>query len=73
MSGGNQTTTRIWKGVEGLSDKFNDIVISKSGQKTRTLCIFFGGDVQNFENEMVAHRDHGRYKDYRYQHLKNLV
>lgn len=60
--------TRIWKGVEGMRDKFNDIVLSNTSQDTsncQRLYIFFGGDVQNFEKEMVAHRDHGSYRNYR--------
>eukprot|EP00093_Oithona_nana_P013912 13912.XXX_398943_397867_1 [CDS] Oithona nana genome sequencing. len=50
-----------------MRDKFNDIVLSNTSQDTSScqrLYIFFGGDVQNFEKEMVAHRDHGSYRNY---------
>ena len=58
--------SRIWRGVEGLKEKFNDVLLHCGQNESQRLCIFFGGDVQNFEKEMVAHRDHGKYKDYRF-------
>ena len=58
------TSVKVLKGVEGVSGRFNDVVIKTNASFTKRLCIFFGGDVQNYEELMVAHRDHGQFKDY---------
>ena len=57
------STLKILKRIEGMTEKFNDIVVStKKG--SRHLVCYFGGDVQNLSEVMTSHRDHGKYVNY---------
>lgn len=55
-------TIRMSK-VQGLGDKFNDLLF-KDGDKKKGLVVFFGGDVQNFADQMALHRDHKHHLEW---------
>lgn len=48
--------------VEGLAGKFNDVVTVHRAGAARSV-VYFGGDVQDLEENMFRHRDHRRYAD----------
>ncbi|XP_074659323.1 mitochondrial protein C2orf69 homolog isoform X2 [Tubulanus polymorphus] len=49
--------------VEGLPGKFNDIIFHppSSAHVAEQNVVYFGGDVQDYEENMLSHRDNHRY------------
>ena len=47
--------------MEGLSGRFNDLIVSEGGHHLASVFVFFGGDVQDLTEVMSAHRDNKRY------------
>lgn len=61
--------------VEGLTAKFNDIVLKtpeKPGDATQ-LVVFFGGDIQDFPEAMMKHRDNKRYVQWNLDNMAALM
>ena len=52
--------------VTGWKDKHNDVLTIADrdvNELTKTV-VYFGGDVQNLEEEMMKHRDNKRYSEW---------
>lgn len=61
--------------VEGLTAKFNDMLLKtpeKSGDATQ-LVVFFGGDIQDFPEGMMKHRDNKRYVQWNLENMAMLM
>ncbi|XP_070388246.1 mitochondrial protein C2orf69 [Dermacentor albipictus] len=61
--------------VEGLTGKFNDLVL-KSPEKTgdgNQVVVFFGGDIQDFPEAMMKHRDNRRYVQWNLDNMATLM
>uniref|UniRef100_A0A023GIM3 Uncharacterized protein n=1 Tax=Amblyomma triste TaxID=251400 RepID=A0A023GIM3_AMBTT len=61
--------------VEGLTGKFNDLVLKtpeKPGDAIQ-LVVFFGGDIQDFPELMMKHRDNKRYVQWNLDNMAALM
>lgn len=61
--------------VEGLTGKFNDLIL-KSPEKpgdANQLVVFFGGDIQDFPELMMKHRDNRRYVQWNLDNMAALM
>ena len=55
----------VVRSVVGLEDRVNDVVtpVMKRDQYDEVV-VYFGGDVQDLEENMIKHRDNSRYREW---------
>ncbi|RLU26935.1 hypothetical protein DMN91_000734 [Ooceraea biroi] len=52
----------MWKGITGVSGRCNDVLYTRpKSQLTQDLLVFFGGDVQDTQENMEKHSDSKEY------------
>ena len=52
--------------INGFEDRQNDVltIAERDVSDLNQAVVYFGGDVQNLEEEMIKHRDNKRYSDW---------
>ena len=65
----------VRRGLEGLEGRRNDVIIVGEGGEGEggQLVVYFGGDVQDLQSVMAAHRDNRRYTQYSLENTARLL
>lgn len=69
------STSERFEKVEGSTGKFNDLVLRspvKTGDANQVV-VFFGGDIQDFPEAMMKHRDNRRYVQWNLDNMATLM
>ena len=61
------------KAVPGLSGRVNDILVSEGRDDLPSVLVFFGGDVQDLTEVMMAHRDNKRFVSWSLESVAMLL
>jgi len=71
----NLLRMKVFRSVEGLSHKFNDIIYKSPIERTdnRRIVCYFGGDVQDFDSNMNVNKDSHQFKDYSLEKMCELL
>lgn len=70
MSSAPYQDIRVFRKLHGYKDKYkhrrNDVLYSQPRDKTdiNSTLVYFGGDVQDYRSDMLAHRDNCRYMEW---------
>ncbi|XP_037284872.2 mitochondrial protein C2orf69 [Rhipicephalus microplus] len=61
--------------VEGSTGKFNDVVLNYSVKMgdAKKVVVFFGGDIQDFPEAMMKHRDNRLYVQWNLENMATLM
>ena len=59
--------------LEGLPGRRNDVLTVGEADKCTKLLVYFGGDVQDLESVMAAHRDNSRYTQWSLENTARLL
>jgi len=64
----------VVRSVVGLEDRVNDVVtpVMKRDQYDEVV-VYFGGDVQDLEENMIKHRDNSRYREWSLENTSLLL
>ena len=63
----------VRRGLEGLGGRRNDVISVGEGGEGSQLVVYFGGDVQDLEAVMAAHRDNSRYTQWGLENTARLL
>ena len=63
----------VRRGLEGLEGRRNDVISVGEGAEGAQLVVYFGGDVQDLQAVMAAHRDNCRYIQYSLENTAKLL
>ena len=63
----------VRRGLEGLEGRRNDVISVGEGTEGGQLVVYFGGDVQDLQSVMAAHRDNCRYTQYSLENTARLL
>ena len=63
----------VRKGLEGYDGRRNDVISVGEGGEGSQLVLYFGGDVQDLESVMAAHRDNSRYTQWSLENTARLL
>ena len=63
----------VRRGLEGLVGRRNDVISVGEGGEGSQLVVYFGGDVQDLEVVMAAHRDNSRYTQWSLENTARLL
>ncbi|XP_012938334.1 UPF0565 protein C2orf69 homolog, partial [Aplysia californica] len=64
VDGSSASISRRLSGVKGDAGKVNDVYVHGQVKDCKRHVIFFGGDVQDYPENMEKHRDNRRYKEW---------
>jgi len=75
MSSAPDQHIRVFKKLAGYKQRRNDVLYSEPRDKTNTkqTLIYFGGDVQDYRYEMMAHRDNCRYVEWSLEETMKIM
>ena len=59
--------------LEGLPGRRNDVLTVGEADRCSKLLVYFGGDVQDLESVMEAHRDNRRYSEWSLERTASLL
>lgn len=62
--------------IKGANDCVNEVIYASTKDTTeinRNVTVFFGGDVQDYPENMQSHRDHGRYIQWSLTNVAELL
>ena len=63
----------VQRGLEGFEGRRNDVISVGEGGEGAQLVVYFGGDVQDLQSVMAAHRDNSRYTQYSLENTARLL
>ena len=63
----------VQRGLEGFEGRRNDVISVGEGGEGGQLVVYFGGDVQDLQSVMTAHRDNSRYTQYSLENTARLL
>ena len=65
----------VRRGLEGLEGRRNDVISASVGEggEGSQLVVYFGGDVQDLQTVMAAHRDNSRYPQWSLENTARLL
>ena len=69
----NNIDVTVRRGLEGYEGRMNDVVSVGEGGEGSQLVVYFGGDVQDLEAVMTAHRDNCRYTQWSLENTARLL
>ncbi|XP_046652892.1 mitochondrial protein C2orf69 homolog isoform X3 [Daphnia pulicaria] len=61
--------------VTGYNERVNDVIFVERQISTdpASVVVFFGGDVQDYPENMKSHRDHGAYVEYNLEAVAEIL
>ncbi|XP_043492140.1 UPF0565 protein C2orf69 homolog [Polistes fuscatus] len=68
------STIWIWKQISGLATRYNDVVYARSMiSHSYEFLVYFGGDIQDFQENMVKHVKKKEYTEWSLNNTANIL
>ncbi|XP_064647928.1 mitochondrial protein C2orf69-like [Lineus longissimus] len=71
--GKDKAVCRRLIGIVGDGEKVNDVIFCGLSSAAESNVVFFGGDVQDYKENMMNHRDNHRYKEWNLESTAQLL